>query len=316
MGKKIYLSYSYEDVSIIDKIKEALIENGYETLSANDVKLGEMLYNSIFDFIKTSDYFVILLSENYINSEHSQSELNRIMGYAKSVGKSIFPVLLEDVKLPLELSNILYLNAKRLSPNEVAEKLIINLGRLEGEKLAKEEKTFERTERIKVSISDYIEPTIADLKQRESKLKTTGNIWNFVGYISLLVGVGASVALILNRSDLSADNGVYQTIFLAIKGGILLTLLLSSSKYAFTISKSYINESLKVADRIHAISFGKFYLKVFEKELNSNDFKEIFQHWNLSKESSFSTISTENYDSKSLESIIKLIENLKDVVKK
>lgn len=316
MGKKIYLSYSYDDVSLIDKIKEALIEYGYETLSANDVKMGEMLYNSIFDIIKTSDYFVILLSENYINSEHSQSELYRIVGYAKSLEKSILPVLLADMKVPFDLSNISYLDAKNLSPTEIAEKMVITLGRLEGERFAQEEKTIARTERIKISIADYVEPTIADLKQRESKLKTTGNIWNFIGYLSLLVGVGASVALILNRSDLSAHNGVYETVFLAIKGLILLTLLLSSSKYAFTISKSYINESLKAADRIHAISFGKFYLKVFEKELNSNDFKEIFQHWNLSKESSFSTISTENYDSKSLESIIKLIENFKDVVKK
>jgi hypothetical protein len=100
-----------------------------------------------------------------------------------------------------------------------------------------------------------------------------------------------------------------------MKGAILLILLLTSSKYAFTLSKSYMNESLKIADRIHAIKFGKLFIKIFESSINKNDFKEVFQNWNLSKDSSFSSISTDNYDPKFVDSAVKILETIKNMTK-
>jgi hypothetical protein len=46
-------------------------------------------------------------------------------------------------------------------------------------------------------------------------------------------------------------------------------------------------ESLRNADRIHAISFGQFYLKAFGEHAEWAEIKEAFQHWNIDKGSSF-----------------------------
>lgn len=72
------------------------------------------------------------------------------------------------------------------------------------------------------------------------------------------------------------------------------------------------NESLKVSDRIHAISFGKFYLQVFEQSLTPEELKDIFRDWNINNQSSFAELKSSEYDPKLLESISNLIDKLKN----
>lgn len=71
------------------------------------------------------------------------------------------------------------------------------------------------------------------------------------------------------------------------------------------------NESLKIADRQHAISFGKFYLQVVN-EIEPNDLKEIFRDWNISNRSSFYDQNPNDFDPKVLENFISLIKNIKE----
>ena len=65
-------------------------------------------------------------------------------------------------------------------------------------------------------------------------------------------------------------------------------------------------EALKSADREHAISFGKFYLGAFSEKADWSELKEVFQHWNIDKNSSFSSLDTNNFDPKFLESVIEI----------
>jgi hypothetical protein len=315
MNKKIFISYSFDDTDKIEPIIEHLKEVGYDILDPMDVKMGELIFNSIFDYIKTSDFFLIFVSTRYVASEVAKSELNRIIGYAKSVGKPILPILINKTKVPLEISMIKYLDVTDSEIKVASEKIILALERLKGLQLAEEEKSIDRIEKIKISVSDYIEPTIIDLKKRENKLKITGLMWNILGYLSLISGIVASLYLLFQNQQEVNDIDLNNLIYLGIKGAILLTLLLASSKYSFGIAKSYINESLKVADRLHAISFGKFYIKVFEDNFEATDFKEIFQHWNLTKESSFSTLKNDSSDLKSVDSLAELLKSIKGIVK-
>jgi hypothetical protein len=316
MNKKVFLSFEYEDSLLIEESKNILLEEGYDVASGPDTKMGDLIYNSVSDFISASDFYVIFVTPNYLQSDRSISELNLIVGYAKSLKKPILPIIIGNSVIPSELSNQTYVRVNPADSKEIANLIKKYLTRIEGEKLANKEKTTERIEKIKVSITDYIEPTLVDLKSRERKLKTTGIVWNLIGFLALLAGVITSIYLLVSTKTLELDNQLYSILYLGIKGAILLTLLLATSKYAFSLSKSYINESLKVADRIHAISFGKFYIKVFEESLNSNDFKEIFQHWNLTKESSFSNLQVDKLDSKTLESLMDLVKNVKEFTPK
>ena len=67
------------------------------------------------------------------------------------------------------------------------------------------------------------------------------------------------------------------------------------------------SESLKSADRMHAISFGKFYLKVYGSDDTWPELKEVFQHWNIDRSSSFSSQTTAEFDPKIIESMLEFI---------
>lgn len=95
-------------------------------------------------------------------------------------------------------------------------------------------------------------------------------------------------------------------ILLSIKGLIGVGLLVASSKYAFSLGKSYMNESLKNSDRLHAISFGKFYLQAYGDVVTPEDVKEVFQHWNIAKDSSFRELGSDNFDPRIFESAIEI----------
>lgn len=76
-------------------------------------------------------------------------------------------------------------------------------------------------------------------------------------------------------------------------------------------------EALKNSDRIHSISFGKFYLQIFRGNLTGDEIKDIFRDWNMDKQtSSFSTLSSNDYDPKLIELIFKVADTLKDTITK
>ena len=81
---------------------------------------------------------------------------------------------------------------------------------------------------------------------------------------------------------------------------------MASSKYAFTLGKSYMNESLKNSNRLHAISFGKFYLQAYGDVVTPEDVKEVFQHWNIDKDSSFKELNSQSFDPRIFESAIEI----------
>jgi hypothetical protein len=92
-------------------------------------------------------------------------------------------------------------------------------------------------------------------------------------------------------------------VLLGLKSLIVVGLLLAASKYAFTLGKTYMSDALKNADRIHAISFGRFYLRAYGEKATWPELKEVFQHWNIDRGSPLSSLDTSSFDPKILETI-------------
>ncbi len=72
------------------------------------------------------------------------------------------------------------------------------------------------------------------------------------------------------------------------------------------------NESLKNSDRMHAISFGKFYLQVFGADIKQSDLKEVFKDWNTNQDSAFVRLNSNEFDPKLLQSFLKFSEIVKE----
>ena len=107
-------------------------------------------------------------------------------------------------------------------------------------------------------------------------------------------------------------------ILVALKTIVVIGLLSACAKYAFVLGKSYSSESLKSSDRIHAIRFGEFYLRAFGDKTRWDELKEVFQHWNIDRNSSFSTLDVSQFDPKIVESLLdvaRLVSGRKNVKK-
>lgn len=104
---KIFLSYSYQDKQKSNIIAEALTNADLEVYyDQYEINNGNSLTEMIYKSIKSSDYFVILISSESIKSKWVLHELNKFLSkemYSRDI--VIVPVLLSRCKLPETLKN-------------------------------------------------------------------------------------------------------------------------------------------------------------------------------------------------------------------
>lgn len=178
----------------------------------------------------------------------------------------------------------------------------------------KEIEQKEIKEKIEESAASFVDESITALNKRERNLKTQALIWYVLGFLSLIAGI--VVAGLAINVKLSEKGQVIEVIYLMLKSLFVIGLLVAASRYAFNLGKMYTNESLKNADRIHAISFGKFYLQVFGTNVKPDELKEVFKDWNTSKESPFTKLESGEFDPELLKSFLKFTEIMNSLEKK
>lgn len=314
---KIYISHSHKDQDLANLIAIKLGELGNEIyFDSVSLQPGSNWSNILSDSLKKSDVFLVLITENSVNSQFVISEIGAAKAYvSSSLNEKLFiPIVFDQIKIPSIIQEIQAIIGERDSIDEIVLRIGRAMDSFFGRKAAAEEKREERKLQIERTAANYIEEAIQQLKERENNLGSKANIWNFIGWSSLVSGVVVAVALLIltiSGSEGSAM-GWPEFAFLSLKSLIIVALLVASAKYAFSLAKSYMIESLKNADRIHAISFGKFFLQAFGDNVDTKEVKEVFQHWNISNTSSFTELDSENFDPK----IIKAILSIADVVKK
>jgi hypothetical protein len=217
----------------------------------------------------------------------------------------VIPVLIEDIQIPSSINDVLVLSALDADATTIALKIDAAIAHFVGTRIAKDDQQESFSKIVEENSSSYIEEAI-DLQQNsEKRNRNAATAWYVGGFISLLGGlvfVGYSVSgLVISAATSWAGFSI-----LALKSFIAVGILGACSKYAFSLGKSYMSEALKSADRIHAISFGKFYLKVYGAKATWPEVREAFQHWNIDRTSVFSSLGTTEFDPKLLEGFLEL----------
>lgn len=313
---RIYLSHSHKDVELAREIAKGLMESGNDVfIDSESLHAGSDWRSTLYESLKNSDVFLVLLTEASVSSQYVVSEIGAARAYTSSSpdDKLFIPVVFGKIDIPNVIQDIHAISGEVNSLPEVIEKIRQAIDAFFGRKAAAEQKREQRKQQIEATAANYIQDAIEELKQREEKLGSKANIWNIIGWGSLVAGVAAVVILLIVTisGPNSASRSWPEVSFLALKSIIIVALLVASSKYAFTLAKSYMTESLKNADRIHAISFGKFFLQAFGDNVDTKEVKEVFQHWNISNTSSFSTLDADKFDPKIIEAILSVAEVIK-----
>lgn len=316
---KIYLLHSREEDKFVRGLMNELSALGHE-LVLSDFEVGMDIRDSIKNFINKAEIHIALISNNSLKSNYFLNEITQLRNYSvhSDLRKLFIPVFYPDIdfnNLPPTIRNIQGLILKGLSSIEIrntAKELDYAINSFFGKKIAKEELEKEVKEKIESSAPTYIEQTLSELNTKESNLKRYAIFWYLLGFIALVGGVVATIWLANNGLENFGEKENWsKTIFFAIKSALIIILLISASKYSFNLGKSYMNETMKIADRIHAISFGKFYLQVFNQRIEPSEIKEIFRDWNINNQSSFIQQKSDDFDPKLLDKITDLVDKIK-----
>ncbi|MEP0264259.1 toll/interleukin-1 receptor domain-containing protein [Dokdonia sp.] len=316
---KIYILHSREKDGFVRALMNRLTDLGHE-LVLSDFEVGHDINTSLKNSMKSADIQIALISNDSMNSNYFTNEVMQLRNYSvhSNLRKLFIPIFYPNVffnDLPSSIRNIQGITLNGVTENDAEEtalELDIAINSFYGKQIAIEEQEKEVKEKIESSAPEYIEQTLSDLKSKESNMKKYALIWYSLGFIALVSGVAATIWLSNSGLENFGDNENWsKTIFFAIKSALIIILLIASSKYSFNLGKSYMNETMKIADRIHAISFGKFYLQVFNKRIETEELKDIFRDWNISNQSSFMGQKSEDFDPKLLEKIVEIIDKIK-----
>ncbi|NTU42048.1 MAG: toll/interleukin-1 receptor domain-containing protein [Nitrospirales bacterium] len=313
---KIYLSHSNQDREIAAQFAEELRFAGHSVyLDVESIQPGIEWRKALSDALRAAEVILVLITPKSAASQFVMSEVGAARAYiSSSSDKLLIPIVFERAEIPPVLLDIqaIFTDYNNLSQaiTRVNEAISAFLGR----RVAEEEKREERKAQIERTSASYIDETIAQLSRREGRLAKAAQVWNVIGWGSLAGGVSAAFHLMATTA--SSPNSSLQDwpvlLILGIKSVVIVALLIASARYAFLLAKSYMCESLKNADRIHAISFGKFFLQAYGDNVDVKDVKEVFQHWNITATSAFSALDADGFDPKIVEAILRIA----DVVKK
>ncbi|WP_020411186.1 toll/interleukin-1 receptor domain-containing protein [Microbulbifer variabilis] len=312
---KIFISRAQEASEAENSITQTLKEK-YKVLPS-DMQLGSDWRSSIKDTIKNADIVVSLISKSFLMSKYGGEELQYILSYTENSKQKLFiPILIGDVGVPSDMSQRVYISLDPEDPTSVKEtikRIDYAIAAHQGKVIANEEMAYQQKEKIETEASEYVEDAIGELQEREGTLRKSANFWYWMGYGAIAFGVIATVLfLIFGYFQFNGPVPKWDLVtFTAIKSIILVGLLLGIAKYSFSLAKSFMEESLKNADRIHAISFGKFFLQAFGEDAHASDIKEVFQHWNISGKNSFSNLNINSIEPKVFEMAFEFAKAMK-----
>lgn len=308
---KVFIARIPQDAELADRLTEYLTEAGHEVLSpGTETLLGSVLSDSVHRCIAEADVVVFLLSEYATRSGFFQHELGYAIGAHGSTGRSaILPVKLVEVTLPQDLRSTAFVNAVGRPEAEVFQQIDRIVGQIVATHSAARAKRVEIQSRVESTAEDFIHSSLQGLTRRENRYRRISYVLYAVSYLTLISGVYLVVSRFTPTGDQATDwPRLIQHTFLL---SVVLAFVVAASKFAFTLAKSFMVESLRNADRIHAIKFGEFYLKAFGDQAQWSQMKEAFQHWNIDSGSDFIRQDVKHIDPEIHEKILELIKTVK-----
>ncbi|WP_223196646.1 toll/interleukin-1 receptor domain-containing protein [Salmonella enterica] len=270
------------------------------------MRLGSHWQEDMLKNLKNADVFIALVTEHSDKSYYFNIEVAGAISYVTNSNRSklVLPVVLDKEALNnSDLGVFQALFARSNDMTNLVNKIVNAISRFEGARVAQEETKEIRAKVLKDESADYISETIEDLKAREKDGRQLSSRWHLAGYGALVASVIFVLTLwfLAERSFVQSPLDTTRLIFDAIKGVTVVALLLGLARYSFLMAKTHQLEALKNADRLHAISFGKFYMRVFSTQISQSELKEVFQHWNTSGASDLSHLDVDKIDSRFIE---------------
>ena len=304
---KIYISYQRDDQPFAMELAQRLKDAGHTlTYDVEALSAGTDWRNTLDQGLRTSEVFIVLVSQSSLRSQYLLAEVGAARAYSLESGRMlIVPIVIDQSTIPLSLQDIHGIIQPDGDLDKIYPKIEAAISSFIGRRAAQEKAATEAAEKIQSNAADYIRVAIESLGRIESRDRWLGYVWYSLGFVSLVVGIGFALwnlSIASQQTSMTTDG----LVLVALKALVVIGLLGACAKYAFSLGKSYASEALKCSDRMHAIRFGEFYLRAFGEKTKWEELKEVFQHWNIDRTSTFSTLDASSFDPKLADSLLEL----------
>lgn len=325
----IFISYSHMDKEFALKLSSALEADGYDVFIDNKIPIGNNIYKDIGKGIAKADAVIVVISKNSNRSHFVANETISMLSFLdKGRIPLVIPVVLgTHTPLPADLNRFNYIvipyenekdnnndlsieysvHGAKVKLDKSLEKDAIEKIRLilaaHDEKIKQDEQERRKSEeKVKTGLSKYIEDVFVNLKESEKRNKRFAFWLYLVSILSLIATIIIAIVFVVNKNWQTAN--IEYMIAYGVACLFIIVILISLSKLLFTLAKSFMVEAIRCSDRIHAISFGKFFLDAYGTEASREEVLKAFSSWNIDNGStSFRNQSGEDYDPKILEKI-------------
>ena len=317
---KIFISYSHHDKETAQIFYKHFTERGFDVSWDGSITFGSKL-EDLQKMILDCDAFVVIISEYSMMSNYVQSEISLALGYMGSRNKPIIPYIKDqnNRKIP---SNLLhyqcYMGTDNI--NKDAIELTNALEKIQGailamEKEAQKEKDTAReiaTEKIEIVKRNLVEYTDEVFKRLEKNERRDRRISLLLYGLSVLFLAGAALFSITKIRTGVSNPIILQSIEYIVSNILTLAIIVALSRLSFTLGQAFMTNALRSGDRIHAISFGKFFIQAYGDEATRDEVRSVFGEWNIDKGTSFHSQSTSDFDP----NIMSALEVIKEALPK
>lgn len=308
---RIYISYQRDDQPFVIELAQRLKNAGHTlTYDVDELSAGVDWRTALDTGLKTSEVFIVVVSKSTQRSQYVLAEVGAARAYALESGRMLLvPLIIDDTPPPLSIQDIHAIIQPNKDLDVIVPKIEGSISTFMGRRAAMEAAASEATEKIQSNAASYIKVALDSIERLERRDRMISYVWYAVGFIALILGISFALyglSVVGQQAALSTES----LLLVALKALVVIGLLGACAKYAFSLGKSYSGEALKASDRIHAIRFGEFYLRAFGDKTKWDELKEVFQHWNIDRASSFSTLDSSQFDPKILESLVELTKFL------
>jgi hypothetical protein len=307
----VFISYANADEQRVQTLSKALeAAHVHVHTMRTEIRLGDdwrRFAASAFDQVAA---VLFVISKASVSSRWVAYEAGAVSSmFAKRGTPLVIPIVIDDVPIPDWVAEVHAIDAQGRTLDYIVTEVLGALGAQSGRVEARNQERRETQAKIEINLATYIQPTVDTLFARERRFSLLATIcYASVGLI-LIVGL----AYVVIRGSLqSRSMGTWEGIATFTLTSILIIgLLWAIARFAFVLGRSFMVESLRNEDRIHAISFGQFYLHAFGDKADWAEMKEAFKYWNIDIGSSFLQQSATDIDSPLLQAIARIVSRAK-----
>jgi hypothetical protein len=314
---KIYLSYTSADAEVASALAAALRARKHEPVSdSSALTPGSEWREVLTTALIHADAFVAVLSESALRSQFVLSEIGAARVIAQSRGDMvIIPVVIGSIQVPTVIGDIQAIVSENSDVEYVATEIDRAVVALLARRAVLQQQQEAKSKQEEKDVGEYVDVAIASLERHEARERIVGSVWFVAGLLALAGGMYFGIVAlsragrVVPKTEGELSAAWVGFAWATLKSLVIIGLILAAVKYCFLLGRAHMSEALKSSDRIHAISYGRFYLRAFRGTEAPEALKEVFQHWNISTPSAFANSSPDQFDPKYLDKAIGIIKS-------